>query len=192
VLPSLRGDYCNINSVAFSPDGSKIVSGSSDGSIRVWDAGTGVQVLPSLQGHYYNINSVAFSPEGSKTVSGSNEIRVRKLSALPNRDIANYNDFTSSPHVLSQRDLPGDHPFDARVQASLSSEPSMVAGLTEICASACLICSIEVQYSFIVSADDDTYLVRAVPMLSFCPTPFMTKYSPLLRNHLNHSPLPLT
>jgi WD40 repeat protein len=38
-------------SVAFSPDGSKIVSGSDDKTIRVWDASTGVEVLPPLRGH---------------------------------------------------------------------------------------------------------------------------------------------
>jgi WD40 repeat protein len=29
----------NINSVAFSPDGTKIVSGSGDKTIKVWDSG---------------------------------------------------------------------------------------------------------------------------------------------------------
>ena len=40
-LPPLRGNNW-ISSVAFSPDGSKIISGSHDKTIRVWDASTGI------------------------------------------------------------------------------------------------------------------------------------------------------
>jgi len=49
MLPPLRGHDSDIFSVAFSPDGSKIVSGSHDKSIRVWDASTGVEMLPALR-----------------------------------------------------------------------------------------------------------------------------------------------
>ena len=41
---SAHSDY--INSVAFSPDGSKIVSGSDDKTIKVWDAGQPFHLLP--------------------------------------------------------------------------------------------------------------------------------------------------
>jgi WD40 repeat protein len=70
-LMQLQGHDDTINSVAFLPDGSKIVSGSSDKTIRVWDASTGVEMLPPLRGHDDLIRSVAFSPNGSKIVSGS-------------------------------------------------------------------------------------------------------------------------
>jgi WD40 repeat protein len=68
-----------INSVAFSPDGSKIISGSVDNTIRVWDANTGVEMR--LGGHDYVINSVAFSPDGSKIISGSNNNTIRAWDA---------------------------------------------------------------------------------------------------------------
>jgi WD40 repeat protein len=66
-----------IRSVAFSPDGSKIVSGSFDKTIRVWDASTGIEMLPPLRGHDDRILSVAFSPDGSKIVSGSSDKTIR-------------------------------------------------------------------------------------------------------------------
>ncbi|KAF8714382.1 hypothetical protein AX14_009184 [Amanita brunnescens Koide BX004] len=77
ILPSLRGHDSSIFSVAFSPDGSKIVSGSDDKTIRVWDASTGVEILPPLRGHDYWIHSVAFSPDGSKIISGSSDKTIR-------------------------------------------------------------------------------------------------------------------
>ena len=58
-----------ISSVAFSPDGSTIVSGYSDGSILVWDVKTGKhkQTLPTEQEW---ISNVAFSPDGKIIASG--------------------------------------------------------------------------------------------------------------------------
>jgi predicted NACHT family NTPase len=66
----LQGHNEAVSSVALSPDGSKIVSGSSDKTIRVWDASTGIEMLPPLQGHDDQIYSVAFSPDGSKSSLG--------------------------------------------------------------------------------------------------------------------------
>ena len=76
-LLQLRGHGGWINSVAFSPDGSKIISGSDDKTIRVWDASTGIEMLPPLRGHDDSINSVAFSPDGSKIISGSDDKTIR-------------------------------------------------------------------------------------------------------------------
>ena len=64
-----------VDSVAFSPDGKSIVSGSN-GFLRLWDVVTGQQ-LRVLQGKMGQVNSVAFSPDGTHIVSGSADKKVR-------------------------------------------------------------------------------------------------------------------
>jgi WD40 repeat protein len=69
----LEGHSDSVNSVAFSPDGKRIVSGSDDKTIRLWDAETGDAISKPLEGHSNWVNSVAFSPDGKRIVSGSND-----------------------------------------------------------------------------------------------------------------------
>ncbi|KAH0579469.1 hypothetical protein H2248_002328 [Termitomyces sp. 'cryptogamus'] len=57
-------------SVAFSPDGTHIVSGSLDNTIHVWNSSSGAELL-QMTGHTGSVSSVAFSPNGTHIVSGS-------------------------------------------------------------------------------------------------------------------------
>ena len=58
--------------MAFSPDGMRIVSGSDDNTVRLWDAASGAQ-LAVLRGHEDEVNSVAFSPDGTRIVTGGGD-----------------------------------------------------------------------------------------------------------------------
>jgi WD40 repeat protein len=71
IIHVFEGHTSSVWSVAFSPDGKQIVSGSSDNSIRVWDAVSGDVVVGPLKGHTSSVLSVAFSPDGKQIVSGS-------------------------------------------------------------------------------------------------------------------------
>jgi WD40 repeat protein len=69
-----------VRSVAFFPDGQKIVSSSSDRTIRIWDIYG--HELAVLKGHTSAVTSVAVSPDGQTIVSGSDDqtIRIWKMS----------------------------------------------------------------------------------------------------------------
>ena len=63
-------------SVAFSPNGERVASGSSDHTVRIWDAATG-QLQRELKGHSNIVWSVAFSPNGKRVASGSSDKTVQ-------------------------------------------------------------------------------------------------------------------
>ena len=74
---TLHGHTYYVSSVAYSPDGKHIVSGSEDKTIRVWNATTGQCVAGPFRGHTGYITSVAYSPDGRHIVSGSQDMAIR-------------------------------------------------------------------------------------------------------------------
>ncbi|MEM6254407.1 MAG: caspase family protein, partial [Cyanobacteria bacterium P01_D01_bin.156] len=72
----LEGHRDSVLAVAFSPDGDRIVSGSSDSTLRLWDL-EGNPIGDPLQGHRSSVRAVAFSPQGNRIVSGSNDNTLR-------------------------------------------------------------------------------------------------------------------
>ena len=94
-LKTLEGHSEEVNSVAYSPDGTKIISSSEGSTINIWDANTG-ECLKNLKrfsdfpditkifsgsrdeiGHSGEVNSVAFSPDGTKIISGSTDKTIK-------------------------------------------------------------------------------------------------------------------
>lgn len=67
--------------MAYSPDGTRIASGSVDNTFRVWDAASGVE-LACLRGHEGRVCSVAYSPDGTRIVSRSyRKLRVSDVAS---------------------------------------------------------------------------------------------------------------
>ncbi|MFX1253282.1 MAG: serine hydrolase [Promethearchaeota archaeon] len=66
---NLTGHAWKVREVVFSPNGLILASGSSDGSVRLWDVTNG-EVLQLLQRHHYDVITLAFSPDGTILASG--------------------------------------------------------------------------------------------------------------------------
>ena len=75
---TLVGHLEPVLSVAYSPDGKTIASGSSDKTVKLWDVTTGENIA-SLEGHTWEIRSVAFSPDGRTLASAGGRDRTLKL-----------------------------------------------------------------------------------------------------------------
>ena len=66
----------SVVAVAFSPDGSTVLTGSEDNTARLWDARTGQARGEPLK-HEGRVSSVAFSPDGSTVLTGSDDKTAR-------------------------------------------------------------------------------------------------------------------
>jgi WD40 repeat protein len=65
-----------VSSVAFSPDGRLLASGSWDERVKIWEVASG-RLLHTLSGHSSFVSSVAFSPDGRLLASGSRDNTVK-------------------------------------------------------------------------------------------------------------------
>ena len=72
----LEGHKSNVNAVAFSPDGTRLLSGSYDSTLRLWRVADGKALL-TLTGHDFGVTSLAFTPDGRRAVSASVDETVR-------------------------------------------------------------------------------------------------------------------
>jgi tetratricopeptide (TPR) repeat protein len=62
--------------VAFSPDGTRLASGSDDNTVKVWDVASGKEIA-AFEGSFGSVMSVAFSPDGTRLASGSDDNSVK-------------------------------------------------------------------------------------------------------------------
>jgi hypothetical protein len=85
-LRTLTGHTLQVRSMAFSPDGSRLASGSNDGTIKLWDTASG-QELRTLKGHTRAVYTLVFSPDGTHLTSGSNDGTIKLWDAASGREL---------------------------------------------------------------------------------------------------------
>ena len=71
-----HGHSKSVQTVAWSPDGKRIASGSDDKTVQVWDAADGGHGF-TYRGHSQKVQTVAWSPDGKRIASGSDDKTVQ-------------------------------------------------------------------------------------------------------------------
>ncbi|WP_198002608.1 eIF2A-related protein [Chlorobaculum parvum] len=70
------GHSVGIKATSFNSDGTKIASGSADGTVKLWDAKSGTCLI-TLIGHTGSVNAANFNPDSTRVVSGSGDKTVK-------------------------------------------------------------------------------------------------------------------
>jgi WD40 repeat protein len=79
----------SVLSVAVTPDGKYVVSGSADNTVRLWDLPTGKEVR-RFMGHRSEVNSVAVTPDRKYVVSGSSDKTVRVWDLATGQEVRRF------------------------------------------------------------------------------------------------------
>jgi WD40 repeat protein len=80
---ALEGHQDWVNSAAFSPDGTYVVTAVKDRTARVWDLRASPPSFVALEGHQDDVESAAFSPDGAHVVTASWDTTARVWRVYP-------------------------------------------------------------------------------------------------------------
>jgi WD40 repeat protein len=133
----LEGHSDWVTSVAFSQDGKRVVSGSDDKTVQIWNVETGEQEK-KMEGHSDYVRSVAFSHDGKRVVSGSDDKTVKIWNVQTGEEekpVQGYNISLQTPLIRNKQwvysSVSGSQcgvPY-SNVSACTSSLPSIATGL---------------------------------------------------------------
>ena len=91
LIRTLEGHSAQVLSVAISPDGQTLVSGSKDKTIKEWNLNTG-QEIRSIQGHLADVNAIAISSHGQMFASASDDKTIKVWNLNTGQEIRTLKD----------------------------------------------------------------------------------------------------
>jgi len=121
-LKTLRGHLDQVHTVAFSPDGRRILTGSDDTTAKVWDLVSGNELF-TLQGHLHSIGEADWSPDGQRIATASSDATVKIWDASDGKELLTFTNHTGG--IQSVR-------FSPDSQSVLSSSNDGTAKLWEV------------------------------------------------------------
>jgi WD40 repeat protein/tRNA A-37 threonylcarbamoyl transferase component Bud32 len=99
-VASLRGHSSSLTAVAFSRDGTRLITASADATARLWDTATWTEVAV-LKGHKYSVNDACFSPDGSQVVTVSGDSMPRLWNGRTGQSIKVFEGSQDSFHKVA-------------------------------------------------------------------------------------------
>jgi WD40 repeat protein/DNA-binding SARP family transcriptional activator len=85
-VATLKGHESNVHSIDFSPDGRLVVTGSADGTARVWDVPSG-RLRLTLGGHSASVSDATFSPDGNLIATAGEDNTARLWDVSTSRQL---------------------------------------------------------------------------------------------------------
>ncbi len=86
-IMTLRGHESRVDSTAVSPDGKRIVSGSADNTIKIWDAVRGAELLTIQRVDGNDVTCVAVSPDDRRIASGDDSGQIKVWDAASGKEM---------------------------------------------------------------------------------------------------------
>jgi WD40 repeat protein len=89
-LASFIGDQSSVRAIAFSSDGGRLLTGTQDGTVRLWDARHDGEIgddIHLFRGHEGAVETVTFTPDGRRIITAATDGTVRIWDAVQGREL---------------------------------------------------------------------------------------------------------
>jgi len=77
MIRNLKGHIDKVNAVSVTPDGLRVISASYDGTLKLWDMETGIEIREMIGHHTNGINAISLTPDGLRAISASNDCTLK-------------------------------------------------------------------------------------------------------------------